>query len=210
MPKHRQEEKERPLKGEEQHPEEEPEDEPEDDPLPTPEELRSALGDQQERNIRLLAEMENARKRMQREKQDATRFAVERVITEFLGPLDHFENALGFTAEASEEIRNWAKGFEMILAQFKDVLAERGITPFTSEGTPFDPHLHEVIEMEETDRHAEGTVTREFVKGYKVGDRVLRPAKVKVAKRTLQEDESHQTDEEKSSLKESKHESEEK
>lgn len=171
--------------------------------FPTSEELQSELRSQQEKNLRLLAEMENARKRMQKDKHDTTRFAVENVIGEFLGPLDNFENAFSFTHQASEEVQNWAKGFEMILTQFKDVLSGHNVTSFLSEGTPFDPHLHEVIEVEETEKHEEGTVIQEFVRGYKCGDRVLRPAKVKVAKKPVKDDEENQdNEEEKNSLKE--------
>ena len=77
------------------------------------------------------------------------------MIGEFLSPLDNFENALSFVHQASEETQTWAKGFEMILTQFKDVLLSHKVTPYTSEGAPFDPHLHEVLELEETDKHAE-------------------------------------------------------
>ena len=70
----------------------------------------------------------------------------------------------------------------MILTQFKDILASHKVIPFHSEGLKFDPHLHEVIEMEETEKHEEGTIIQEFVRGYKCGDRILRPARVKVAK----------------------------
>jgi len=156
--------------------------------LPTPEDLEFKLRDEQQKNLRLLAEMENTRKRMQKDKSDTTRFALERVIREFLGPLDNFENAFRFTQQASEEVQNWAKGFEMILTQFKDVLSSHQVTAYDSEGQLFDPHLHEVIEMEETENHPDGTVIQEFMRGYKCGDRVLRPAKVKVAKEPAKEE----------------------
>ncbi|WP_420421230.1 nucleotide exchange factor GrpE [Simkania sp.] len=172
------------------------EDKPQEEQLPTSEELQFELRNQQEKNLRLLAEMENARKRMQKDKHDTTRFAVENVIEEFLSPLDNFENAFSFTQQASEEVQNWAKGFEMILTQFKDVLANHNVTPFSSEGNHFDPHLHEVIEIEETEKHEEGTVIQEFVRGYKCGERILRPAKVKVAKKPVKESEETPVNEE--------------
>lgn len=169
---------------------------PHEGQLPTSEELQFELRNQQEKNLRLLAEMENARKRMQKDKHDTTRFAVENVIGEFLSPLDNFENAFSFTRQASEEVQNWARGFEMILTQFKDVLSSHNVTSFSSEGNHFDPHLHEVIEIEETEKHAEGTVIQEFVRGYKCGDRILRPAKVKVAKKPVKESEETRANEE--------------
>lgn len=158
-----------------------------DDELETPKhieviKLEQELKAEKDKYFRLLAEMENTRKRMQKEKQDMTRFAQENVIVEFLGPLDNFENALGFAEQGSEEVQNWAKGFEMILSQFKDVLGSHNVQSIQAENKQFDPHLHEVIEIEETDAYEEGTVLKEFVKGYKCGDRIIRPARVKIAK----------------------------
>lgn len=144
--------------------------------------LKEQVKQEQEKYFRALADMENFRKRTQKEKFDTTRFAIENTLVEFLSPLDNFENALSFACRSSEEIQTWAKGFEMILAQFQDVLANHQVTSFQSEGSVFDPHLHEVIEMEETEQYDEGTIMQEFVKGYKCNDRILRPASVKVAK----------------------------
>ena len=146
------------------------------------EKLKEQIKEEQNKYLHALADLENSRKRMQKEKHDTTRFAVENVIGEFLSPLDNFENALSFIHQASEETQTWAKGFEMILTQFKDILSSHKVTPFTSEGQKFDPHLHEVLELEETEKHEDGTILQEFVKGYKCGDRILRPARVKVAK----------------------------
>jgi molecular chaperone GrpE len=134
-----------------------------------------------EKYLRLLADMDNTRKRMQKERQEMTRFAVENVISEMLGPIDNLETALQFTQHMSEETRNWAQGFQMILSQFKEVLSNHGITPFHSEGQKFDPHMHHAIETEETQEIPEGTIIKEYVKGYRSGERTVRPARVKVA-----------------------------
>jgi len=158
------------------------------------EKLKKQIKEEQEKYLRSLADMENTRKRMQKEKHDTTRFAVENVIGEFLAPLDNFENALSFIHQASEETQNWAKGFEMILTQFKDILSSHKVTPFFSEGQTFDPHLHEVLELEETEKYEDRRIIQEFVKGYKCGDRILRPARVKVAK-TPKKDEEKQLEE---------------
>ncbi|MBF5058928.1 nucleotide exchange factor GrpE [Candidatus Neptunochlamydia vexilliferae] len=158
--------------------------------------LKKQIKEEQEKYLRSLADMENSRKRMQKEKHDVTRFAVENVIGEFLSPLDNFENAMSFIHQASEETQNWAKGFEMILTQFKDILSAHKVTSYTSEGHQFDPHLHEVLEIEETEKHEDGMIIQEFVKGYKCGDRVLRPARVKVAKAPAQEEEKEDQQEE--------------
>lgn len=156
--------------------------------------LKQQIKEEQEKYLRSLADMENTRKRMQKEKHDTTRFAVENVITEFLAPLDNFENALSFVHQASEETQTWAKGFEMILTQFKDLLSSHKVTPFSSEGQRFDPHLHEVLELEETEKHEDGMIIQEFLKGYKCGDRILRPARVKVAKAPKKEEETNQNE----------------
>jgi molecular chaperone GrpE len=138
--------------------------------------------DYKDKYLRLLAEMENTRKRMQKEKQESMRYATEQLLCEMIAPLDNLENALQFTDQMSEEVRHWAMGFKMILEQFKTVLQENGVTSFQSEGQKFDPHLHEAVETEETDKAAEGIVLKQFAKGYKYGDRTIRPARVRVAK----------------------------
>jgi molecular chaperone GrpE len=134
-----------------------------------------------EKYLRLLAEMDNTRKRMQKERQEMTRFAVDNVISEVLGPIDNLENALQFTQHMNEDVRNWAQGFLMILGQFKDVLANHGVTAFHSEGQKFDPQLHYAIETEETEEKPEGMVLKEYVKGYRSGERTVRAARVKVS-----------------------------
>jgi molecular chaperone GrpE len=137
-----------------------------------------------DKNLRLLAEMENTRKRLIKEKQDMSRFAVENVIAEFLTPMDNLENALKHTGNMSEETRNWAFGFNMILNQFKEILSQNGINPFESKGEIFDPYLHEAVEVEEREDCVNGVILEEFVKGYKSNSRTIRPARVKVAKKT--------------------------
>jgi molecular chaperone GrpE len=146
-----------------------------------PHKCEDELKEYKDKYLRLLAETDNMRKRMQKEKQEMTRFAVENVIAEILGPIDNLENALQFTQHMSEEMRNWAQGFTMILGQFKDVLSNHGVTSFHSEGMQFDPHMHFAIEKEETDEKPEGTILKEYVKGYRSGEHIVRPARVKVA-----------------------------
>lgn len=147
-----------------------------------PQEEKKTEEDFQDKYFRLLAEMENARKRLHKEKHEMTRFAIENVISEILLPIDTLENALGFTDQMSEDTRNWAKGFEMILAQFKDILGNHNVVAFHAHGEIFDPHKHEAVELEETSDYPEGTILQEFLQGYKSGDRILRAARVKVAK----------------------------
>jgi len=143
--------------------------------------------DYKDKYLRLLAEGENARRRLQKEKQDMMRFCIDNILIDILNPIDLFENALRFAEQAGGAVKEWAMGFQMILGQFKEVLNSQGITPFISEGQMFDPSLHEVVETEETGNVPDGTILKEFVKGYRSGDRIIRPAKVKVAKKIIEE-----------------------
>jgi len=138
--------------------------------------------DFKDKYLRQLAEMENMRKRMAREKQEMIRFGIENAISEFLPVIDQFENALGFAKKADEAVKNWAAGFQMFLSQFKDVLNQNGITPFTSKGHLFDPALHEAVDVIETTDADDGVILEELTKGYKSPTRTIRPARVKVAK----------------------------
>lgn len=132
--------------------------------------------------FRALADQENMRKRIQKEKQDMLGFGIENAIAEFLPAIDNLENALKFGEAAQGEIKNWAMGFEMILSQFKEVLYNHGIVSFHSEGNTFDPEYHEAVEIVETSEHPDGMILHEFSKGYKSAHRIIRPARVKVAK----------------------------
>jgi len=146
------------------------------------EQLKKEAAEFKDKYQRALAEAENARKRLQKERQELIQYALQNVLVDFLIPIDHLENALQFTQQASPEVKHWALGFQMILNQFKDVLSNNGVTGFESVGKHFDPHRHEAIETEVTTEVAPGTIVQETLKGYKMGDRIIRPARVKVAK----------------------------
>lgn len=147
-----------------------------------------------EKYLRALADTENLRKRSYKELKEATQFATENTISEFLPLIDNFENALKFSKQASDEVQQWAMGFQMILTQIRDILHDHGIIAFHSEGNLFDPHLHEVLEIVETDQYPEGTIIEEFSKGFKCGSRILRPARVKIAKKIETKEEESLTD----------------
>lgn len=139
--------------------------------------------DYKDKYLRLLADVENTRRRLQKEKQDMMRYAIDTVLSDILTPVDQLENALKFAAQMSDEVKNWAFGFQMILNQFKEILSSSGVTEFASVGEHFDPAKHEAVETEETDEVPGGTILQEFVKGYRSGDRILRAARVKVSKK---------------------------
>ncbi|SCA62394.1 Protein GrpE [Chlamydiales bacterium SCGC AG-110-M15] len=136
-----------------------------------------------EKYWRLLAESENSRKRLQKERQEMNQYTIRNVLMEFLQPLDTFEVALNSAEHSgSDELKNWAMGFHMIMDQFKDILNNYNVKPFTAEGLHFDPHHHEAVETVETEEHPDGLIMQEFLRGYKMGDKTIRPARVKVAK----------------------------
>ncbi len=154
---------------------------------------RRELEEGKDRYLRLLAETENVRKRLQKEKSDMLVYAKEELIREFLNPIDHFGKALSFKENLSEEMKNWMVGFEMILSQFKEVLHHYEVSAFDSVGKTFDPGRHEAMEVQKTNEYPPDTVLEEYVKGYVMGDRVIRPAKVRVS-RTLSDEGLEQTE----------------
>ncbi|NGX31512.1 MAG: Protein GrpE [Chlamydiae bacterium] len=129
-----------------------------------------------------LADSENMRKRLQKEKHVFMRFAKEDLIRDILLPLDQFELALKHAQDMSDEVKNWALGFEMILGQFNDILEMNKVTTFSSKGKLFDSKKHEAIETVETDQYRDNEIIEECSKGYMIQDQLLRAARVKVAK----------------------------
>ena len=144
--------------------------------------MQKELIEYKDKYLRLLADNENTRKRMQKERQETAKYAVEGIIIDFLHPLDNLENALKFAQEMSDEIKHWALGFQMILTQFKDILTENGVQPIESIGQQFDPHKHEAVEMVEDLKKDPGTIMTEYMRGYEMNGRTIRPARVKVSK----------------------------
>ena len=144
--------------------------------------IKKELAECKDKYLRVLAESENARKRLQKEKQEMIQYSIQNIIVDFLNPIDHMENALKFTQHMSPDVKHWAQGFQMILTQFKDVLTMNGVAPFASEGQPFDPHRHEAVETIETADYPPGIVLEESLRGYEMGDKTIRPARVKVSR----------------------------
>jgi molecular chaperone GrpE len=136
---------------------------------------RDALLD---RLARLQAEFDNARKRAAREQQDFREFAAADVIKNFLPILDSFERALKAGGDSSD-FRN---GVELIYRQFQDALQKIGVQPIAALGQPFDPRIHEAIEMVDTTEVPDHQVVGELQRGYKYKERLLRPAMVRVAR----------------------------
>jgi molecular chaperone GrpE len=132
-----------------------------------------------DRLARLQAEFENARKRTAREQQDFREYAVSDALKALLPTLDSFERALQIGAKEKSEFRG---GVELIYRQLQDALQKLGLRAIPAKGEPFDPHLHEAIEMVDTTDAADHQILEELQPGYKLKDRLLRPAMVKVAR----------------------------
>ncbi|HUX05741.1 MAG TPA: nucleotide exchange factor GrpE [Acidobacteriota bacterium] len=127
---------------------------------------------------RKVAEFDNYRKRVRREREELTEQAAAALIEEMLPVVDHLELALAADSENADDYR---LGVEMILKQMQEILGRHGLEPIEALGRRFDPHYHEAVVREETSDHPEDFVTSELQRGYLLGGRVLRPAKVKVA-----------------------------
>ena len=136
---------------------------------------RDALLD---RLARLQAEFDNARKRAVREQQDFREFAAADVIKNILPTLDSFERALKADADSTD----FRSGIELIYRQFQDALQKIGVQPIVAMGQPFDPRVHEAVEMVDTTEVPDHHVLDELQRGYKYKERLLRPAMVRVAR----------------------------
>ncbi|MFH1355055.1 MAG: nucleotide exchange factor GrpE [Candidatus Omnitrophota bacterium] len=136
-----------------------------------------------EKILRLQADFENIRKRMEKEKQEFIKFANEGIVLELLNILDDLERAAELTHTEHQDLSAFLKGVEMILAHLYEMLKEHGVKPIESEGKIFDPHFHEALMQIEDKKLAEHTIVEELQKGYMLNDRVIRTAKVKVSKK---------------------------
>lgn len=135
-----------------------------------------------DRLLRFQADVDNTRKRLEKEKQDFLKFANEGIIVELLNILDDLERTVELAQTKHEDLKAFLKGVEMILAHFYDLLKEYGVKPIAAEGKIFDPNFHEALMQEDNKEVPEHTILEEMQKGYLLNDRVIRTAKVKVSK----------------------------
>jgi molecular chaperone GrpE len=131
--------------------------------------------------LRSTADFENFRKRAAREKEDAVKYANASFLERLIPILDNFELGLN-AARTGVENSPILAGMDMVAKQLNDFLLSSGVEPVNGEGQPFDPNLHEAVAQEESVTVAEGVVIRQLRKGYKLRDRLLRPATVVVSK----------------------------
>ena len=133
--------------------------------------------------VRLYAEFDNARKRMERERFEFIKYANEELLVEFLNILDDLQRSVDAAKVKHEDYAAFLKGVEMVMKQIHEMLKKNGVKPIEAKGKIFDPHCHEVLMQEETDQFDDGVVLEELQKGYCLAEKVIRTSKVKVAKK---------------------------
>lgn len=145
---------------------------------------RAAKADENwDRLLRVTADFDNFKKRAAREKQEAIKFANESLLQKFLPILDNFDMALAAVQSEQGSPSSLQTGINMVLQQFKSALFDAGLEEVDALGQPFDPNLHEAVSEQETAEVPEGHVAQQLRKGYKLRERLLRPASVMVAKK---------------------------
>ena len=147
---------------------------------PETQSLQKERDDLYDRLLRKTAEFDNFRKRVERDRKDMIEWAAADVIGELLSVVDDFDRALA--APAPPEAQSYKAGIELIQRQLAELLKKRGVSTIEALGADFDPHQHQAVAYEEVPGAREGEVVGVMAKGYKLGDRLLRPALVRVAK----------------------------
>jgi molecular chaperone GrpE len=145
------------------------------------ESLKGQLEERSTQYMRIAADFENYRKRTSKEKEDLELQVKRNTILELLPVVDNFERARSHLKPQTDGEMTIHKSYQGVYKQLVDCLKRIGVSPMRPEGQQFDPNLHEAVMREPTDEHSEGTVLEELVRGYYIGDRVLRHSMVKVA-----------------------------
>ncbi len=143
----------------------------------------------QDKLLRLQAEFENVRKRLEKERQEFIRYASEDTIKGLIGIIDDFERALS-ASKNTQDFNILYKGIEMILRQLEEFLSKKGLTRIKTVGEAFDPSRHEALEVVSDDTKPENTVVEEILKGYSLNEKILRAAVVKISKKSNETNQS--------------------
>lgn len=146
----------------------------------SPEAIKRERDDLLDRLLRKTAEFDNFRKRVDRDRKDMIEWAAAEVLNDVIAIADDFDRALA--ADAPPQAQQYKAGLELIQRQLADLLKKRGVTTLDALGADFDPHVHQAVAYEEVAGARDGEVVAVLAKGYKLGERLLRPAIVKVAK----------------------------
>ena len=153
---------------------------PQDAPESAVDTLRKEKDALQDRLLRIAAEFDNYRKRVDRDRRDQAESATADALIDLLPIVDDLERAL--KAPAAGDVESFKKGIELIHQQMLELLRKRGVKPIEAVGVEFDPRYHQAVVQESSADHREGEVMEEYARGYMLGERLLRPAMVKVAK----------------------------
>lgn len=143
-------------------------------------ELEAKIKEMENRYLRLYADFENFRRRTRQEMEAAEKYRAQSLVSDLLPALDNFERALKIKAE-DEQAKSILQGMEMVYRSVLDALKKEGVEAIEAVGKPFDPHLHQAVMQVEDSNYEPNTVVEELQKGYKLKDRVIRPAMVKVS-----------------------------
>jgi molecular chaperone GrpE len=139
------------------------------------------IAELKDKYLRALADSENARKRIRQQADESVRIQRENILRDLLPIIDNLERALAAARDGTDE-KTVVDGVEMTVRALHDYLRAQGVTPLAAVGQPFDPARHEAVDHVESEAHPANTVVNEFHRGYLIGERVLRPARVSVAK----------------------------
>jgi len=143
--------------------------------------LEQQAAEYKEKYLRVLAEFENARKRQDRERAELIKYANEHLMLDFLNIVDDLDRVVLAAREKHQDYDSFLKGVEMVMKRVSELLKKHGVQEVVPVGEPFDPYAHEILMQEPSAGHQNGTVMESFQKGYKIGGKVIRTAKVKVA-----------------------------
>ncbi len=152
-------------------------------PVDPVEKLTQELGEAKDKYIRLFAEFDNMRKRNERERAALIKYAHEEVIIEMLGFLEDFERTIAAAKANQSDNGNLLKGMEMVYGRMQQLLKKYDVREIEAMGKKFDHACHEALMSAESDEYEDGMVLEVFQKGYMLGERVVRTAKVKVSKK---------------------------
>jgi len=150
--------------------------------------LQKQVSEYKDKYVRLLAEFENSRKRQERERLEFVKYANEGVLIDFLNIVDDLERTVSAAQEKHQDYDAFLKGVEMVMKHVKELLKKHGVEIIDPAGRPFDPYAHEILVQEPSAEHADGVVIEVLQKVYRIGERVVRTAKVKVALNQQSED----------------------
>jgi len=132
-------------------------------------------------NVRLQAEFQNYKRRTEKEKSEIYKYANEKIVVELLAVMDNLDRALDSISHNADDHQNVLNGVEMIKKSFEDLLEKEGVQAIEAVDQPFDPNMHHAVMTEEKENCDADVVIEEFQKGYKLGDKVVRPSMVKVS-----------------------------